>query len=147
MSKAHDVAELEAAVEEAFKVRYEASHRGMHRRTRIECAVLGTGTLCRLAWRGEADCQILFLRCQMYILENGALLEAPAALSKQEQDQVREIAVRAYKVMECAGMSRIDFFLCPDGTWVLQRNHTIPIHENQHVSQDDEDLRASPIPS
>ncbi len=126
VSKVHDVAELEAAVEEAFKYDTKLLIEECIVGREIECAVLGTREPFA-ALPGEVKPTVEFYSYDAkYILENGALLEAPAALSKQEQDQVREIAVRAYKVMECAGMSRIDFFLCPDGTWVLNEINTIP---------------------
>ena len=57
---------------------------------------------------------------------DGAQLSVPAKLTVSQQDAVREIAVKAFKVMECSGMSRIDFFLRNDGQWVLNEINTIP---------------------
>ena len=57
---------------------------------------------------------------------DGAQLSVPAKLTVSQQDTVREIAVKAFKVLECSGMSRIDFFLRNDGQWILNEINTIP---------------------
>ena len=57
---------------------------------------------------------------------DGAQLSVPAKLTVSQQDTVREIAVKAFKILECSGMSRIDFFLRNDGQWVLNEINTIP---------------------
>lgn len=50
----------------------------------------------------------------------------PAKLNEEEMKKVREIAVKAYKAMECRGMARVDFFLNEEGEWIVNEINTIP---------------------
>jgi D-alanine-D-alanine ligase len=38
----------------------------------------------------------------------------------------KRLASLAYKVFECAGLSRIDFFLRPDGSWIFNEINPMP---------------------
>lgn len=61
-----------------------------------------------------------------YIDENGALLKIPADLPAWIADNIRDLAVKAFKVLECEGMGRVDFFLKPDGTALVNEINTLP---------------------
>ena len=61
-----------------------------------------------------------------YLDEKGAILQIPAALSGIELVQVQDLAVHTFKVLCCEGMARADFFLCPDGTFMVNEINTIP---------------------
>jgi len=41
-------------------------------------------------------------------------------------DRLREIAVEAYKALDCAGFARVDFFLTSEGELLLNEVNTIP---------------------
>lgn len=51
---------------------------------------------------------------------------APAPVSEAESDAIRRSAVETYKALGCAGLSRVDFFLLPDGSHLLNEINTIP---------------------
>ena len=53
-------------------------------------------------------------------------LYIPAGISEQDSQRIRDIAVRAYRVMGCKGLSRVDFFLALDGTVILNEINTMP---------------------
>lgn len=58
---------------------------------------------------------------------DGARLEAPARLPAELARQVRDTAERAYAVLGCEGMARVDFFLMKDsGELFLNELNTIP---------------------
>jgi len=61
-----------------------------------------------------------------YIDENGALLEIPAKIDEKVASEVKSIAVKAFQVLECAGLARCDFFLCKDGKLLINELNTIP---------------------
>lgn len=61
-----------------------------------------------------------------YIDEDGARLLVPAPLDETTSDRIRSLAVRAYEVLECEGMGRVDFFLRPDGQPVVSEINTLP---------------------
>ncbi|MDC7241575.1 MAG: D-alanine--D-alanine ligase, partial [Spirochaetales bacterium] len=51
----------------------------------------------------------------------------PADLKDEESARVREIAEKAYAVLGCCGMSRVDFFMDKDsGEFFLNEINTIP---------------------
>ena len=126
VTKAHNVAELEAAVTDAFKYDNKLLIEECVVGREIECAVLGTNEPFA-ALPGEVIPQVEFYSYDAkYIMGDGAQLSVPAKLTVSQQNTVREIAVKAFKVLECNGMSRIDFFLRNDGQWVLNEINTIP---------------------
>ena len=43
-----------------------------------------------------------------------------------QNNEAYDIASKAYKALGCRGMSRVDFFLKPDGTYILNEINTIP---------------------
>ena len=61
-----------------------------------------------------------------YLDENGARLRIPAELTPAISERVRQLAVAAFQVLECAGMARVDFFVCPDGRAYVSEINTIP---------------------
>ncbi len=59
--------------------------------------------------------------------ENGAALQIPANLSEEGLEKIRKVAVAAYKVLDCSGLSRVDFFISKeDGQVFLNEINTLP---------------------
>ena len=50
----------------------------------------------------------------------------PADLPSEVADQIRSIAVRAFKVLGCSGLARIDFLYSSDGQIILNEVNTMP---------------------
>ena len=61
-----------------------------------------------------------------YINENGAVVEIPAKLSPNTTKKIRELAVKTFKVLNCEGMGRVDFFLKQNGEIIVNEINTIP---------------------
>jgi D-alanine-D-alanine ligase len=117
---------LEAAVRHALqfdqKVLVEEAVSGRE----IEVAVLGNrdpvASVC-----GEVVPRHEFYSYQAkYLDEQGALLHIPAPLDAATSDRIRAMAVRAFQVLECEGMGRVDFFLRPDLEPVVNEINTLP---------------------
>ena len=54
-------------------------------------------------------------------------LRIPAPIDAAKTAEIREMAVSAYRALDCAGMARVDFFLDRDtGELVLNEVNTIP---------------------
>lgn len=126
ISKVKRPGDLPAAVGEALlydtKVIIEEAVRGRE----VECAVLGNdapeASIC-----GEIVPQHEFYSYEAkYIDENGALLKIPADIEPAVQERIRATAVRVFQVLDCAGMGRVDFFLRPDGTALVNELNTLP---------------------
>ncbi|MFV0433796.1 MAG: D-alanine--D-alanine ligase family protein [Leucobacter sp.] len=60
-----------------------------------------------------------------YLGAAGVELELPARVAEAEFAAIRDAAVRAFEVTQCAGFARIDFFLTEDGP-VINEINTLP---------------------
>ena len=50
----------------------------------------------------------------------------PAPLSPEATARVRDLAIRAFRAIDCAGMARVDFFVEPDERVLVNEINTIP---------------------
>ena len=50
----------------------------------------------------------------------------PARVSDAEAEDVRNIAARIFTILGCSGLSRVDFFILPDGKFVFNEINTLP---------------------
>jgi len=92
----------------------------------IECAVLGNdhpeASVC-----GEVVVHDDFYAYDTkYISANGAETVIPANIPADAQERIRDIAVRAYQALECAGMARVDVFFTPAWEVVINEINTLP---------------------
>ncbi|HZQ66486.1 MAG TPA: D-alanine--D-alanine ligase family protein [Gaiellaceae bacterium] len=126
ISKAHDDAELEAAVELAFdhdeKVLVEEFVAGVE----IEVGVLGNDRPT-VSLPG----QIVVTNNEWYDYaakyEEGEMeLVVPPKISPAEIARARELARAAFVVAECEGMARVDMFVREDGEVLVNELNTIP---------------------
>ncbi len=130
-----DAAELAAAV-------FEASHhdwrilieQGIDARE-IECAVLcpKAGDEPQASWPGEivldkrsADGDQFYDFDSKYVDSEASHVEVPANLPKETLEIVREIAKKAFKAVDGAGLSRVDTFVTPDGEVMVNEINTMP---------------------
>ena len=126
VSKVNNKEEFEIAIKKAFrydtKILIEENIKGRE----IECAVIGNEEPIA-SIPGEVIPQNDFYSYEAkYIDENGAILEIPAKLSKTKQKEVQELAVKAFKVVCCEGLSRVDFFLTNKDELIINEINTIP---------------------
>jgi len=61
-----------------------------------------------------------------YLDEDGSELLIPAPLPVETLEEVRRLAVAAFRAIDCAGMARVDFFLAPEGRLLVNEVNTIP---------------------
>ena len=126
ISKAKDEDELRKAIEEAFlydtKIILEEFIKGRE----IEVSVLGNENP-EASLPGEVRSSHDFYSYEAkYIDEAGASYDIPARLSPEEISRVQGLACRAFQVLECFGMGRVDFFLRPTGEFVVNEINTLP---------------------
>ncbi len=93
----------------------------------IECAVLGNDDP-QASVPGEICAHAEFYSYEAkYIDTHGATLRIPAPLSESETARIRSLATRAFQLLDCAGMARVDFFLeRGTGTVYVNELNTIP---------------------
>ena len=61
-----------------------------------------------------------------YTDSSASHVEVPAHLPQETLERVREVAVKAFKALELAGLSRVDTFVTPDGTVMINEINTMP---------------------
>ena len=61
-----------------------------------------------------------------YLPEESTRLEVPADLDPVTTDRVRGLAARAFTAVGCEGLARVDFFVMPDGSLVVNEINTMP---------------------
>ena len=141
ISKAHDRKELGPAIEEAAKfdrkIVIEQGVGGKKDKAReIECSVLGNDEPAASV-PGEIVPVKEFYDYNAKYLDEGSQLIIPAKLTKAETKKVQELAVQAFKAVDCSGLARVDFLMDPKTRQDLPERdqYHAGIHCDQHVSQ------------
>ncbi len=92
----------------------------------IECAVLGNDAP-EASVPGEIIPSREFYDYESKYLDEGSKSVIPADLPKKTAEQVRKLSIEAFKAVDGAGMSRVDFLLSRDtGKLYLNEVNTIP---------------------
>jgi D-alanine-D-alanine ligase len=117
---------FECAVRDAFnydnKILIEECINGRE----IECSVLGNDNPIASV-PGEILPRHEFYSYEAkYLDENGAALEIPAKLPAAISERIRQLAIKAFSVLCCEGMARVDFFLRNGEEIIVNEINTIP---------------------
>ncbi|MGA7049764.1 MAG: D-alanine--D-alanine ligase family protein, partial [Mycobacterium sp.] len=98
----------------------------------LECGVLempdGTveaSTLGEIRVAGVRGREDSFYDFATKYLDDAAELDVPAKVDDDVADAVRQLAIRAFKAIDCQGLARVDFFLADDGP-VINEINTMP---------------------
>ncbi len=125
--KAHDRAELVQGIDLAarFDRKLMVEQAALDCRE-IECAVLGNDDP-EASVPGEVRPRREFYDYAAKYVTDDTDLIIPAQLPASVADQVRQLAVRAFQAIDCAGMARVDFFVGRDSGQILVNEiNTIP---------------------
>lgn len=125
INKASNEEQLKEAIKIAFshdtKVVIEAAVDGIE----VETAVLGYDNP-QVAVPGEiVPCNEFYDYEAKYILGTTEL-HIPARLSEEDTRRLQETALKAYKILGCGGLTRIDFFITPAHEIILNEPNTMP---------------------
>jgi D-alanine-D-alanine ligase len=117
--------ELDDAVELARRhdprVIIEASASGRE----VECSLLGNDEV-DASQPGEVITNGDWYDYENKYREGGMELVVPPSIPGEQISQVRELAVRAFKLGGCSGLARCDFFVEPDGVVLVNEINTMP---------------------
>jgi D-alanine-D-alanine ligase len=127
ISKAHDEAELEAAVALARRHDEKVLVEEFVAGTEVECGVLGNVDSPPLASVvGEIVPHGEWYDYAAKYDEGGSDIVVPARIPDEAAERVQALAVDSFVATECEGMARVDFFLREDGEVVVNELNTIP---------------------
>lgn len=126
VSKVTGKEEFDAAVSTAFqfdnKILVEEAVIGKE----LECGVLGNEEVRASAVGEIVATEDFYSYDAKYISVSGARLQVPAMIDDDIAAQIREYAAKAFKVICCEGLARIDFLLSDDNKLVLNEVNTLP---------------------
>ncbi len=91
----------------------------------VECAVLGNDKPIA-SNTGEISTSSQFYDYESKYINNTSTLYIPARIPQNISEKVREIAIKAYKILGCEGLTRVDFFVQDDGRILLNELNTFP---------------------
>ncbi len=134
ISKARERQELHAALDMASRydrklVIEEAvgSPESGGKARELEVAVLGNDRL-EASVVGEIVPGAEFYDYEAKYLSEGSQLVIPAQLTREQEEEIRAMALRAFAVCDCAGLARVDFLMEPgaNGRLYLNEINTMP---------------------
>ena len=125
ISKAHDEAELEAAVALARRHDEKVLVEEFVAGTEVECGVLGNreplaSVVGEIVPHGE------WYDFAAKYDEDGSEIVVPARIPEEQAARVQELAVETFVATECEGLARVDFFIRGDGEVVVNELNTMP---------------------
>src|SRR6266699_5824328 len=117
ISKARNRKELGTAIEEAArfdrKIVIEEGVGGKNRKAReVECSVLGNDRP-EASVPGEIVPSTEFYDYSAKYLDEGSQLIIPAKLTKAETKKIQQLAIAAFRAVDCSGLARVDFLMDP----------------------------------
>ena len=125
VSKAHDREGAVAAV--AAAGRYDSKvviERAVMARE-VECGVLGNEDAAASPI-GEIRYTREFYDYEAKYLDPTTEILVPAAIPEHLVGQIQDLALRAFHAVDGAGMARVDFFLLPDESLIIDEINTLP---------------------
>jgi D-alanine-D-alanine ligase len=145
ISKAADTEQLAKAVGVAEvhdpRVIVEAASSGIE----VECAVLGNGSP-EASQPGEIVAHADWYDYEAKYSPGGMELEFPARLDEAVREQVRALAIEVFKLVECAGLARVDFFVEEGERVLVNELNTMPGFTPTSVYPKLWDLSGVPFP-
>ena len=128
ITRVQDLAELPAALQTARaadpKVMVEAAVVGRE----VECGVLEGPDGLRASVPAEVRVSgdRAFYDFEAKYLEDATELDVPADLPEGVTERLQEMALTAFRALDCEGLARVDFFVGPGGELTVNEVNTMP---------------------
>ncbi|WP_425374812.1 D-alanine--D-alanine ligase family protein [Mesorhizobium tamadayense] len=130
VSKVSGEQDYQAALAEGFKHDGKLLAEEFIRGREIECSVLedvaGGLFVSRPGEIVPAESHGFYSYDAKYVDKDGAALKVPAELPEKIEGDIRETAAKAFRALGCDAMARVDFFVRPDMTFLINELNTIP---------------------
>lgn len=91
----------------------------------VEIAVLGND-VPKCSVTGEIVPKKDFYDYKAKYEDGSTALIIPAEITEEEYEQIKNIAIKAFKALDCSGLVRADFFLTKDGRALMNEVNTMP---------------------
>ena len=126
ISKVKKSKDFKLAIDEAFKYDTKVILEECIIGRELECSILGNDDPIA-SIPGEVIPHHDFYSYEAkYIDEHGATLKIPANLNNKTIKKLQTLGIKTFKVLNCEGMGRVDFFLKKNGEILVNEINTIP---------------------
>lgn len=126
ITKVKTINELENAFEIALKVDHRILIESEVKAREIECGILERDGEIITSVLGEVLSAEEFYSYTSKYTNSESITDIPAKIDPKIEKKIREIAINAFKVLDCHTYSRCDFFLTEDNKIILNEINTIP---------------------
>jgi len=130
ITKVSDWADLDEAITTARAIDPKVLIESMIVGREVECGVLefpdGRVEASLPAEIRILDDSLEFYDFETKYLDDSAELDIPAKLDDAVTEKLRAMAVKAFGALDCQGLARVDFFVGPDGTLIINELNTMP---------------------
>lgn len=128
ITRVADWADLDLAVAKAREIDPKVIIEGAVVGREVECGVLEGehGGAPEASVVGEIRVPGGFYDFDAKYLDDVAEVSVPADLPAEVTERVRELALRTFVTLDCAGLARVDFFVTPDNEVYLNEINTMP---------------------
>lgn len=111
ISKCYDRAQLAEGIDEAARYDRKIIIEEFIDGHEIECAILGNNNPKASVVGKIIPCNDFYDYEAKYFGDGKSELIIPAPLSAEKSDEIRNIAIKAFKALDCSGLARVDFFV------------------------------------
>lgn len=126
VSKIHDETEYRQGIEEAFTYDAKIIIEEYINARELECSVLGNEEPIASVPGEVISSHEFYSYNAKYLDEQGAVLEIPAKIPEDTATEVQALAIKTFQTLSAEGLSRVDFFLKPDGKVLVNEINTMP---------------------
>ena len=126
--KVKSAAELKSAISNASQFDQKVLVEQAIKATEIECAILESGGKYWVSNPGQIKLaeKYEFYDFEAKYLDNSMQLVVPAQLDGAVLEQIKDLALRAFKSANCSGLARVDFFYSDKGEIFINEINTMP---------------------
>ena len=128
ISKVHNEGEMDRAFELAFSLDRRVIVEAMtsHKPREVEVGILGNDAPIASPV-GEPSFDADFYDYETKYTQGVAQMHIPARIPGEVAENIRELALKAFKALDCAGLARVDFFYVAEtGEVLLNEVNTMP---------------------
>jgi D-alanine-D-alanine ligase len=126
IQKVHDREALAGALGDAGKIDPKLVIESHIDAREVEVGILGDRDDPKATGAGEIHFEREFYDFEAKYLDPRSQIIIPANVDEDTVARLRELAIRAFRAIDGSGLSRVDFFLRPDGSLMIDEINTMP---------------------
>jgi D-alanine-D-alanine ligase len=126
ISKVNNEKEFKSALAKAFEYDQKVIVEEYIQGREIECSVLGNENPIASLPGEVMPAHEFYSYEAKYLDQKGASFQIPASVPERLIKEIQELAIKTFKVLNCEGMARVDFFLKGDDQLLVNELNSIP---------------------